>query len=391
MTPLKSHIKRVITGETSAGPLLQGLLTALAALYRVAVRLRGVLYDRGVFPVHTLPCGVVSIGNLAAGGTGKTPMTLYLARLLQDQGYHPAVISRGYGGNAEKTGTVVSDGRQILAGPEIAGDEPVMMARHLNGIPVLAGADRYAVGMKAMALFSPDVIVLDDGFQHRRLHRDLDVVLVDSQGFFGNRCLLPRGILREPLAGVSRADILVLTRWSDGKAHRQKQLSVLAPDKPVFRAVHAPYVAGIYSAGDYSAGSRPGEGNPASEVAFGMDFLKTEKVFVFSGIAGNTGFKDTVAELAGEVAGSLGFGDHHAYTRKDLQMITARAAASGARYLVTTEKDYVKIAGKIGKAVHNPVDVSMDIVVLGIWIFFLPDAPGFDETIQKNIASITKT
>ena len=174
--------------------------------------LRARLYEKGVLPSKTLPCRVVSIGNLISGGTGKTPMTILVARMIRDMGYRVVVLSRGYRGRMEKTGGVVSDGRTIFKGPDDAGDEPYLMARILTGIPVVVGQRRYEAGMMAVKRFKPDVIVLDDAFQHLRLKRDLNLVLLDSRSPFGNGHMLPRGLLREPLSALRRAHAVVYTR-----------------------------------------------------------------------------------------------------------------------------------------------------------------------------------
>jgi len=187
------NIQAVMTGEKVAGPILHFLLMFLSMLYGFAVKLRTILYDKKIVKSRKLPCAVISIGNLTVGGTGKTPMTIYIAKLLKGLGYQPAVISRGYKGLAENKGGVVSDRQKVILSPEFAGDEPFMMAQNLKEIPVLVGADRFQIGMTAVTQFSLDVIILDDAFQHRRLYRDLDIVLVDDKSLFGNGYLLPRG------------------------------------------------------------------------------------------------------------------------------------------------------------------------------------------------------
>lgn len=376
MTGITRKIQAIINGETTPGPLLGGLLKILSMLYGIVVSIRGSLYDYGIFRTRKLPCGVISIGNLTVGGTGKTPMTIYLAQLLKDCGYQPAVISRGYRGQAENKGAIVSDRRNIISGPDVAGDEPFMMANRLKGIPVLVGADRFEIGMKAVQQFSPDVIVFDDAFQHRRLMRDLNIVLVDDKSFFGNQCLLPRGMLREPVSGISRGDVFVLTRCDHHTGSRSfSRLAEMAPGKPIFKAFHTPYVCGIFNGEHRSA-----PGCPTMDASENFEFLKTSKVFVFSGIAKNEEFTATVEKLAGEVLGAVGFNDHHQYTESDLQMIAGRAQNSFAEFLVTTEKDYVKIAGKLQSA--------MPIVVIGIGISFKQDEKRFTEFIKDKAAHI---
>lgn len=192
-------------------------LSFLSLLYGGAHRLRCVAYQRGWRRTHRLSCPVVSIGNLVAGGTGKTPMTQFIARHAQHLGYHPVILSRGYKGRAERKGGVVSDGTTVLMTPEMAGDEPFMLASSLTGIPVIVGQDRYRSGCLAIKQFQPDLILLDDGFQHIRLARDLNILLLDNHRPMGNGYLLPRGILREPLAAIKRADVVVFTRAEKGQ------------------------------------------------------------------------------------------------------------------------------------------------------------------------------
>ena len=187
----------------------------LSLPYGGAVRARNRLFDLGVLRQEKVGCPVVSVGNLTVGGTGKTPMVILLAGMLRDRGMRPAVLSRGYGGKSTSDVLVVSDGSQILAGPEEAGDEPVLIARRLKGIPVLAGAKRALTGRYARENFGVDVMVLDDGFQHRWIHRDLDIVLLDSRQPLGNGLLLPRGPLREPPSALERAGVVVFTRSED--------------------------------------------------------------------------------------------------------------------------------------------------------------------------------
>lgn len=376
MNKITQKIEAVMTGEKTAGPLLQSLLIVFSILYGIGVRLRGFLYDYGVFQSKPLPCCVISIGNLTVGGTGKTPMTIYLAEMLKDAGFKPAVISRGYQGKAEKKGGIVSDRHNVFLEADIAGDEPFMVAQRLKKIPVLVGADRFEIGMKAMEKFSPDVIIFDDAFQHRRLERDLDIVLVDDKSFFGNQHLLPRGILREPITGISRSDVFVLTRCDDKSMRSFNTLSEMAPGKPIFKSFHEPYVCGIYNGtGPATAGSY------SATTSHNFDFLKTSKVFVFSGIAKNEEFRATVAGLAGEVLDSIGFNDHHKYTETDFRLITGKAEKCSAAFVVTTEKDYVKIAGKI----QSPID----IVVIGIRISFKQDGMKFSEFIKDKVAHIS--
>lgn len=347
-----------MTGAAAPGPGLEFLLQMVARIYGMAVRVRNFLYDAGRVKPRKLSCPVISVGNLTVGGTGKTPMAIWLAEMLKAAGFRPAVISRGYRGRAEKTGGIAGDGKRVLMSPETAGDEACLMAAKLKGVPVLVGADRFRSGRTALEKFRADVVILDDGFQHRRLARDLDVVLVDGAEGFGNGWLAPRGILREPLASLGRAHALVLTRCDAGAEATAQELSRLAPGKPVFRSVHEAHVLGVET-GDGGFF----EGGPVLE-----EWPKA-RILAFSGIARNREFFRTVEHLGGSVREFLEFSDHQEYTLEDVDNILAFARQCGADALATTEKDYVKLKGRFR--------FSLNLYVIAIRMDFGADAARF--------------
>ncbi len=201
-----------MTGNTHPPFALNLLLMLLSKAYGAGVLLRRDGYASGFLKAKKLPCTVISIGNLTTGGTGKTPMTIYVAERVRRLGYRVAVISRGYKGTAEKSGGIVSDGSAIRMDPVTAGDEPFLLAASLKDIPVLVGHDRYQSGMHAINRFQTEVVILDDAFQHLALFRDLNLLLLDSSLPFGNGHLLPRGTLREPTSALRFSDALVMTR-----------------------------------------------------------------------------------------------------------------------------------------------------------------------------------
>jgi len=347
------------------------LLSVASVIYGWGVKLRTMLYQQGILKSRKLPCLVISIGNITAGGTGKTPMTIYLTTLLKKLGYTVAIVSRGYRGKAEKQGGIVSNGDEILMTPEESGDEPFMMAQILKDVPVLVGGNRFASGMRAIQQFKPDVIVLDDAFQHLRLHRDINLVLLDSRNPFGNGHLLPKGRLREPLSALDRADAFILTRsdltpqppslkgqgetpcergWDSSPLRFGEGLG---SDRPVFRSVHVPRI-------------RKNE-------------INRRRVFAFSGIADNHDFLQTVRTLGGEIVGFKGFADHYPYSLRDLEDISVSAKDVQAEMLVTTEKDHARIADNIRA-------LTPDLAVIGIDISFKSDAPEFEAFIQRRIA-----
>jgi tetraacyldisaccharide 4'-kinase len=277
---------------------------------------------------------------------------------------------------AEKSGGIVSEGRKVLMTAETAGDEPYMMALRLKSIqvPVIVGQDRYSAGRLALNRFDPEVIVLDDAFQHAKLARDIDLVLLDHNKPLGNGHLLPRGVLREPAAVLSRADAIIVTRTDHqsgpGAAALPAQVQPMVQHKPVFRTAHVPYVSNIVK-------NSPGEG---IDGAFQTDanYLHGRNVFAFSGIARNEDFEQTLGQLGCVVVGFVGFSDHHRYTDEDIRLIMNAAADTGAVCLLTTEKDYVRIV--------NRLPLSLPLVVIGIRLRFLGDATAFDGFIADRLA-----
>jgi tetraacyldisaccharide 4'-kinase len=299
----------------------------LSLPYGGAVRARNRLFDLGVLRQEKVGCPVVSVGNLTVGGTGKTPMVILLAGMLRERGMRPAVLSRGYGGKSASGVLVVSDGRQILAGPEDAGDEPVLIARRLRDVPVLAGPKRVITGRYALEHFDIDAILLDDGFQHRYLMRDLDIVLLDSRQPLGNGFVLPRGPLREAPSALERAGLIAFTRSEDGAAPPvDRRLSAILSRRPSLRTR-----------------IRPTNLVGADGTELPLSFLAGKKVFAFAGIAQPESFRQTVEGLGGVIAGFRAFPDHHRYTAEDWGRIEHDAGLARADIVLATEKDLVKL------------------------------------------------
>ena len=310
--------------------LLRGVLTPLAWLHRAGLEAYLLPYRTGVRRRYRLPVPVVAVGNLSSGGTGKTPMAALVAGRLREGGRRVVLLSRGHRGSGEKGSAprVVSDGENVLLSPDEAGDEPVLLARLLPGVPVIVGRDRRASGRLAVELFRPDVIVLDDALQFWQLHRDLDVVLLDARRPFDNGYVLPRGLLREPPSHLARAGVVVLTRADrvepDELARTVERVHGLAPDAAVLTARHAPL----------------GWVEAASGALLPPGALAGKRVAAFAGIADGDAFRRSVEGLGAAVAAFTAFGDHHAY---DAGEVAALASAS-ADAAVTTEKDLVKVA-----------------------------------------------
>ncbi|MES0447847.1 MAG: tetraacyldisaccharide 4'-kinase [Desulfobacterales bacterium] len=358
---------------------MKPFLFAISIFYGGLIKLREALYKKGVLQSKRLPCPVVSIGNITVGGTGKTPMTLYVTELIRRFGYKVAIVSRGYKGKAEKTGGVVCDGRKICMEPDQAGDEPFMMAKKLRSVPVIVGKDRFKAGMLAVKEFNPDVVLLDDGFQHLRLYRDIDLVLLDFNSPFGNGNLLPRGILREPASSLSRADALILTRSDSApgsiKANFLDRLMYLSQKRSVYITFHAPYIYKVIKAdGDMEHIDLSKSRDLDSEI------IKGRKVFTFSGIARNEDFKHTVESFGCDVSGFAGFPDHHKYSDEDINKILRLAKDAGAEIVCTTEKDYARM----GHSKSWPID----LVIIGIEIAFGDYEATFNAYIQNRLSEL---
>lgn len=366
------------TGTPGDRPTFLSLfLHAVSHLYGGIIHSRCLFYRDGVFRSRRLPCTVISVGNITTGGTGKTPLTIWLANFFQGLGYRPSIISRGYGGTRERTGGVVSDGRRIMLGVEAAGDEPYMMAAKLDGVPVLVGMDRFRLGKLALERFHGDLLLLDDGFQHLQLERDLNILLLDADAPFGNGYLVPRGILREPVAQLRRADVCCLTRSTHPLSDPDPRvLRALKADTPLFRCTHRPEVVTRIR----SEAVLPGDLKRIDD-RFDPPFLKGQKVVAFSGIGDNRRFLELLHHLGCTVTDFLAFSDHHPYTALEIDKIFGKAQRTGVDALVTTEKDYVRIAEKT----RCPVN----LLVLGVGISFEREEVRFTSFLKERVARST--
>jgi len=291
-----------------------------------AARVRRFLSSTGLLPASRLPRPVVSVGNLAMGGAGKTPHVIHLARWLTGQGRRVGVLSRGYGRKSRGV-RWVSDGEGPIAPAAEGGDEPVLIARSLPGIPVVVGESRADAGRDLLSRRQVDVILLDDGFQHLSLRRDADLLLVDCGRGLGNGWTAPLGPLREPPSHARFADALVITKCPDVESGARTARSIPFPEgRP--RAISRLSPGGIVGR----------DGDPWKEVTAG------DAVFAFSGLARNAQFRDTLAAAGFRVKGFLPFPDHHAYGRGDLERIAREAGGLPA---ITTEKDLVRLPGAV--------------------------------------------
>jgi len=311
-------------GGGAAGALLRPLLGAMAAGYGVIIAARNARYDQPRAALR-VDGPVVSIGNLTTGGTGKTPMTIHVVERLRAMGWQPAVVSRGYASGGG------------------LGDELRLVREAVPGTPCIANPDRVAGARSALAEHGADVVVLDDAFQHRRIARDLDLVLVDATAPFGGGRLLPRGRLREPIASLARADAVILTRAdqldADRLAEARAAVAAHAGDKPILVCVHRAQAPRALNT------ERPSPGAAAST-----------KYFLMSGIARPDAFEQTARACGLRVVGHARFADHRRYTSRDVTSVCSQVSAAGGERLLVTEKDAVKLA-EIPGTWPMPVDV----------------------------------
>jgi len=315
-------------------------LSAGAAAYQAAVALRNAAYDRGWAAQVRLPCRVVSVGNLTVGGTGKTTCVEYVANKLLAMGKRVAVLSRGYGGTRRDYWLRTDSGRLLVNGEPIAAhdglaDEPQLLAEHLDGVPVLVGRRRDRTGRVAASQFGVETVILDDGFQHRRLARDCDIVLIHARMPFGGWPVLPRGPMREPLSALSRAHVMIITKADEALGTLgalAERLRSLNPDAAVLTAVHEP-----------SALQDAMTGQPLD-----LSRLEGLRVGLVSSIGDPDGFEATVQRLHATVAWHRAFPDHHRYQAAEWAALQ-RTPGTRPAAIVTTEKDWLRLKPVAGR------------------------------------------
>ncbi len=326
---IRTYFEDLVYGRRQS-PLLGGVLSVLSLMYRSIIGLRQALYRYGLLRSKKLDCTVISVGNITLGGTGKTPMVVAMAGLLSRKQRKPAVISRGYGRTDDSLTIVVSDGKSVLADAQTGGDEPVLIGSKLQGVPVVVGKRRYEASCYALQRFAVDLIILDDGFQHLKLKRNLDIVLVDAADPFGNEKLFPAGILREPVASLRRAQAVILTR-----ADAPVMLETLK--ESIRRATAARIFTSRQKASDLI------------DIHTGsvklLSALRGSRVLAFSGIARPQSFITLLKSLGAIVIAECSYPDHHQYSKTDLAAIFQKAADERVSMIVTTEKDGVRLAG----------------------------------------------
>jgi tetraacyldisaccharide 4'-kinase len=340
------------------------VLPPLSLLYGAVTRTRLSLYRRGTFHTTKLDRPVISIGNITTGGTGKTPLVEYVARTLAAQGKKVCILTRGYGREDPHLQVIVSDGYGVLASPSEAGDEPYLLATKLTGLAaVISSADRIAAGREAIKDFGSDCFVLDDGFQHLRLARDLNVVTIDATNPWGGGRLLPHGRLRESVEGMSRADCVVLTRCDQVESVTavREEIAQLINNRPIFESrMRMVRVAPLKNGGE--------------------TIMPPARVAAFCAVGNPSSFFASLRAASFEIAVEKVFADHHVYSQEEIDSIVRSAQETGANALLTTAKDAVKLKG---------LAFSMPCYVVEIEIA-IDEADAFQQVVLDRIYKISQ-
>ena len=340
------------------------LLMPLCWLYGVVVRIRNYCFEVYIFKQKRLPCAVISVGNIVVGGTGKTPAVAAIARLLQENGHNVAVLLRGYKRRSGKEITLVSDGKSILCSRDESGDEADMLSRQLPNIPIIVGKSRYFAGLAAIDQFESDVLILDDGFQHRQLARDLDILTIDATQPYGTGALLPIGTLREPISSIKRADMIILTRTDAvdiNKADIKSELNRLVPNTPILESVHE--ATSLYQLNIVD-----------KHTTIPLHKLTGKRLLAVCGIGNPNAFVTTLEKYEPERVELLPFPDHHVYTESDLKQIELQMTQHEAEWIIITQKDEQKLTS---------LTTELPILVLAVELVFNDNKEILIEELQR--------
>ncbi|PID78258.1 MAG: tetraacyldisaccharide 4'-kinase [Deltaproteobacteria bacterium] len=350
---MKKKVLDIIYSENRENRLfsIEFFLNILSKIYSALISLRLVLFKNSVLKSYKAEVPVISIGNITSGGTGKTPFTIFLSDFLVKKGYKPLVVTRGYKGDFEKTGGVVSDGKNIKCTPLKAGDEAWLIASKTINTSVICGKNKMFSLKKGINEFNCNIVILDDGFSHLKLERDIDILLLDDNKPFGNGFVIPRGILREKPENIKRADALVYTRSDKDNSFWKKY---------IFNSMHRQKIDFIIP------------GNKKNIYS---------KSFLFSGLGSNEAFYESTEKLGFNIYEHLFFNDHHIYSNKDMEKIIEKTLNSGCDNIITTIKDYIRI---IDKKIEFPVD----LIVMDVEIVFFDNK--FEKFLMNRLSKIEK-
>lgn len=375
---IESYVLAVIEGRQRGrnAALLRVMLYQLSLVFLLLAQTRYWLYRHRIIRDNALGCQVLSVGNLTVGGTGKTPIVEVFARTLNQSGRRVAVLSRGYKKTQPSvlqriTNTitfkrlrtppiVVSDGERVLIDSAIGGDEPYMLASNLPGVAVVVGKDRVKSGKYAINVLGCDTLILDDGFQYLSLKHRLDIVLVDATNPFGSGCVLPRGILREPVRNIRRAGFIFITKSRpEGEPQLRRRLRELNPNAEISECRHCSrYLQDVYT-----------------RKCIPLEALEGRRLMALSGIAAPQSFESELTRLGAKVVGHRKYADHHRYSQQEIIDVINACPSLGAEMVVTTEKDAVRFP-----RIERP---QVPLYFLRVEIEMLSGAEAFQDWINR--------
>jgi tetraacyldisaccharide 4'-kinase len=354
----QEYYRKLISGEIGGlGLIVRFLLPIICFFYGISVRLRNFLYTKGLFKIHRVDRPVISVGNITTGGTGKTPFVILLCKWLSEK-KKIAILTRGY-----KAGTRQEETNQTYI------DEPQILAKSCPGVEVIINPDRLEGAREAIRKFNAEVLLMDDGFQHRRLGRDVDIVMIDATKPFGYGWLLPAGLLREPICGLRRADAVVITRCDQVNEIQLKlveqKIQNTTEDAIIARSAHKVVIAKLADGEEISP-----------------ERLKGKRIFAFCGIGNPVSFIDTIHRIGCKVVGSKIYNDHHHYTEEDIREIFEKGGKVSSDLILTTQKDWTKIEGM--KILYS--EGNKPIGYLEIALNFISGEEKIRRLIEKSLA-----
>jgi tetraacyldisaccharide 4'-kinase len=378
---IEQYFLELINGKRQSffDKCLRCLLFAFSRLYRRIIQFRIWLYEKRIIRNRAIGCLVVSIGNLSCGGTGKTPVVEVFAKTLSRKGRKVAILSRGYRSKDNRSlftkikqmfksekyeipPRIVSDGKDLLLDSAMAGDEPYMLASNLKSVVVLVDKDRVKSGLYAIDKFETDTLILDDGFQYLRLRPHINIALVDTTSPFHNHHVLPLGLLREPIKNLRRADYIFLTKSNGGNHLRHLKSFIRSHNRraEIIECCHRPkYLESVFHRGKKEE----------------LEYLKGKKISALSAIAWPKSFEDFLEELGAILVYKKSYADHHRFSQQEIINFVKESKAQGAEFMVTTEKDAVRIPS-IGRC-------DLDLLFLRVEIDILSGQENFDECISR--------
>ena len=375
---VQTYFLRLVHDEDVHGPITHLVIFVLyifSLVYKGLVNLRLLGYDLGFSGKERLNCFVISLGNITVGGTGKTPTAQRLAKEIRDMGYRVVILNRGYRAKFYGEVGIVSDGKSLKMDAAEAGDEAYMLAKHLPNVPVLIGARRAVSGQYAIENFGAEVVILDDGYQHWQVIRDLDILLIDAVSVFGNGHLLPRGTLRESMSHISRADVCLMTKVDQaGEGSRElirETIRKYNSAAQIVESIHKPRC--LIPLAEWST-NLSGDG-------VSVDTISGRRVMAVSAIGNPASFERTLRDLGAEIISSLRYPDHHDYTIMEMEDILRQADSFAAEMIIVTEKDAVKIPDEVARE-----NWRIPIFVISVEVTFQVGAAEFEELLRRRLA-----